>query len=164
MINHVIGLFRCTAHPNYRQIFLKNINETATPHGIDYTLYFQVLGENVYIPIDIPRESGQRLMLMREKAHYPRPHVYDTMKRVILCLGGAPKAVLLAMYSGGIYYTFIQVERGNKSFEIDTKFVDAISMAIVCKLPIFVEQNLCKILGVNIDQELEGFMFSSLDS
>jgi len=58
----------------------------------------------------------------------------------------------------------MQVERGNKSFEIDTKFVDAISMAIVCKLPIFVEQNLCKILGVNIDQELEGFMFSSLDS
>ena len=155
MIRHFIRLLKFKADKRYKQVHIKSINENISPFGMDYTIYFQLADKNVFIPIDLTFDSGQNIVMVSECENYPRPHVYDTLRRTIYGLGGIPRAVLIAMYSGGIYYTFIQVEKDKELLEIDAKFSDAISTAIVCKIPIFVEEKLSEIVGINVDEEME---------
>ena len=150
MLNQLVSLLRLNIDECYKQVYIKSINENISPYGMDYTLYFQLVNLDIFIPVDLPFDSGQNIAMVFERDTYPRPHVYDTLKRTIHGLGAKPKAVIIATYSSGIYYTFIQIEKDRKCIDIDAKFSDAISLAIVCKIPIFIEEKLSKILGIEV--------------
>lgn len=155
MLKHLISLFRLNMDKSYKQVYIRKIAENNSPLGTDYTLLLQLMGQDTFIPVNLPFNSGQNIIMVSEKKFHARPHVYDTLRRTIYGLGAVPKAVLIAMYSAGVFYTFIQVEKNNQLLEIDVKFSDAISLAVACGIPILIENNLSKILGIDVDPEME---------
>jgi len=157
MLGGLVSLFRLKLDNNYSQVYIRKIAENNSPLGTDYTLLLQLLGQDTFIPVKLPFDSVQNIVMVSEKKEHIRPHIYDTLRRTIVGLGAIPKAVLIAMYSSGIFYTFIQVEKDKKLLEIDIKFSDAISMAVPCNIPILIEKNLSKILGIDVDSKSEVF-------
>ncbi len=120
----------------------------------DHTIYLFNKKRKILLPIKIPQNSVDALLLARETTPEPRPHIHNTAKRLINVLNGKVDRVIVSGYNNEIYYSYIRIKQGNKNFDIDSKPSDAFAIAIRTKAPIYVEQQVINMVGVKVTAEM----------
>lgn len=123
------------------------------PDG-DHTIYLFNTEKKILLSIKINQNSVNDLLLARETAPEPRPHIHNTAKRLINVLNGKVDRIIISGYSNEIYYSYIRIKQGGKSFDIDARPTDAFAIAIRTKAPIYVEQNVIDMVGVKVTAEM----------
>ena len=137
----------------YKEVFIKAIIPTAP--GVDtYSIYLLSRSENIVFPIKVYLRSAEELALALQNNPSPRPHLHDTLRRIVNALKAHIKATLIDTEKNGIYYTYIQLEINGQVLEIDAKLTDALAIAIRCNAPIYVSSKLLLKHGIKITEEL----------
>jgi uncharacterized protein len=118
------------------------------------TLYLLNKKSKLLLPVEINKESAKALTLAQQNIPTPRPHIHDTIRRLIASLNGKVAGITINMYRDGIFYSYIRVKNGNKYYDIDSKATDAIAIAIRSNAPIYIEDDVIQGVGIKITQEL----------
>ena len=130
-----------------KSVFVKAI----TPDPFDtenFVLYLLNEEDDVVLPVQISYDSTKVLTLASQKSPAPRPHVHDTMRRMVAALGGRIVCCIINFYSNSIYYACVRIERDGSQYDIDSKVTDAVSIAIRCEAPIYVESGILHKQGI----------------
>jgi len=120
----------------------------------DHTIYLFNKEKKILLPIKINQNSVDALLLARETTPEPRPHIHNTAKRLINVLNGKVDRIIISGYNNEIYYSYIRIKQGKKSFDIDARPTDAFAIAIRTKAPIYVEQDIIDMVGVKVTAEM----------
>lgn len=134
-----------------KEVVIKAIAPVFLPSDSLFTLYLISKEDLVAVPIEISDNAARSLMLALENKDTPRPHVHDTMRRVINALGGRISGAVINFYADGIYYAVIKIERDGKSYDVDAKLTDAISVAIRSGTPVFIENGILEKNGISLE-------------
>lgn len=94
------------------------------------------------------------ILLAREGSPEPRPHIHNTAKRLINALDGTIEGIIISGYDNEIFYSYIRIAKGGKKIDIDAKPSDAIAIALRTKVPIYVDKQVAKSVGVKITPEM----------
>lgn len=94
------------------------------------------------------------ILLAREGNPEPRPHIHNTAKRLINALDGTIEGIIISGYDNEIFYSYIRIAKGGKKIDIDAKPSDAIAIALRTKVPIYVDKQVAKSVGVKITPEM----------
>jgi uncharacterized protein len=120
-----------------------------------YTLYLFNKQNKILLPIETNRWACESIVIAGGGKRLARPHVHNTAVRLVHCLGGLFNSVRIYKYRDGIFYAYIRISDGKGNcMDIDSKVTDAISIALLLKIPIMVEDLVCKSAGIEITRDL----------
>jgi bifunctional DNase/RNase len=78
--------------------------------------------------------------IVNEKA-YPRPLTHELVVSMLHTLGAKITRCLVSDLKNGTYYAILTLEQNGKTFEVDARPSDAITLALHEKTPIYVEES-----------------------
>lgn len=120
----------------------------------EYTVYLFNTEEKILLPLSTGRWASESILLAKQGKLQVRPHVHDTFRRAVLSLGGEVVGVTIYKVIGDTFYAYLRISRGDEIFDIDAKPTDAISMALRCGVPIYVNDYVCDVAGIKVTREL----------
>lgn len=119
------------------------------------TVYLFNTKEKILLPIKMNTYASSKILLANDKdGHEARPHIHNTVGRIIKALKGKVLGVLIYGYHNEIFYSYLQIKHNGKKLEIDCKPSDAISISIRENVPIFVEKHIYTNAGIKVTKEL----------
>ncbi|HPC83926.1 MAG TPA: bifunctional nuclease family protein [Thermoanaerobaculaceae bacterium] len=93
--------------------------------------------ENVYLPIWIGLFEANAIALELEGVGTPRPMTHDLLRSVVECLGGRVESVVVhALVENTFHAKVLLRDSEGRSREIDSRPSDAIALALRCRAPI----------------------------
>ncbi|MCM8818004.1 MAG: bifunctional nuclease family protein [Candidatus Omnitrophica bacterium] len=98
--------------------------------------------EGKVLPIVIGIFEAQSILLILEKADFPRPLTHDLMKILIIALKGEVQCLEIHSLKDNVYYANILIKIGGEIKKIDCRPSDGIALALRCEAPIFVAEDL----------------------
>ncbi len=98
--------------------------------------------EGEVLPIVIGIFEAQAILLVLEKAEFPRPLTHDLMKNLIESLKGKLQRLEIYTLKENIYYANLIIEISGKIEKIDCRPSDGIALALRFQAPIFAAEDL----------------------
>jgi bifunctional DNase/RNase len=139
-----------TAKLLYKKIYLLAV----VPNEINYTAYFFQKESLTILPVVISANSANSLLLAQRIEQTPPPCTCDTIKRLVLALGGKVTGILIYHYKNGIYYSYIRVEKNGHCYDVDSELLDAVCLATVTKSQILIDSRILIKCGIRITKNL----------
>ena len=110
-----------------------------------------------FLPIWIGIFEAAAIAMELQSVHPPRPMTHDLLKSVIETFDASPVRVIINDIKEGTFYATIELEKkGGEKISIDSRPSDAIALAVRCKTPIFVSENVmiqAKLVNAEKDAE-----------
>ncbi len=94
------------------------------------------------VPIIIGANEAQSIAVALENIALPRPLTHDLVKSIADVLDFRIVSVCINKYKDGVFYSQLNVQKGNESFEIDSRTSDALALAKRFNCPIFMENDI----------------------
>lgn len=132
---------------------LKAIIPSPDDYGV-YTVYLFCTVNKMLLPIKCDQWGAESLILAKSGKILARPHVHNTFGRCITALGGQVIGAVLYKVLGDIFYTYLRIKKAEEEFDIDARFSDAVSIALLHNVPIFVEKEVFSVAGFKITRKL----------
>jgi hypothetical protein len=120
----------------------------------NFTAYLFNKEKKIILPLILSPDAGKSLMSALAEENEPRPEVHDTIKRIILSLGGVVECVVISGYHDEIFYSYVLLKKDGVSFDIDARPSDSLCVAARCKAPILIENDVLGLTGIEITKEL----------
>jgi len=98
--------------------------------------------EGEVLPIVIGIFEAQAILLVLEKADFPRPLTHDLMKTIIVSLKGKFQCLEIYGLKENVYYANLVIEVDGKIEKIDCRPSDGIAIALRFEAPIFASEDL----------------------
>ncbi|MCM8772069.1 MAG: bifunctional nuclease family protein [Candidatus Omnitrophica bacterium] len=98
--------------------------------------------EGEVLPIVIGIFEAQSILLVLEKAEFPRPLTHDLMKIIIEVLKGKMQRLEIYTLKDNIYYANLVIEVEGKIEKVDCRPSDGIALALRFGAPIFASEDL----------------------
>jgi len=92
----------------------------------------------ITLPIWIGLMEATAMATELEGIKMARPMTHDLLRRIIGDLGGAIESIEVTDLKDNTYFAVIHLQAGDKTFAIDSRPSDAISLALRTQSPIFV--------------------------
>jgi bifunctional DNase/RNase len=105
------------------------------------------------IPIIIGTPEAQSIAIFLEGLIPPRPLTHDLFIAFIKALDVKLKYVNIYKNEGGIFFSELVFETGDKTVSIDSRTSDAIALAIRCDAPIFITEEIMKDVSILMEED-----------
>lgn len=135
------------------QFVLKVIIPDESVKG-QFTAYLFDEKDHYLIPISTSDWACRSILLAKNNMRLARPHVHDSMVRIIRCFGAKADSVLIYRVVDGVFYAYVRLSKGPYVFDIDVKVTDAICMALRFNVPIYVRGRVVRRAGIKVTKEL----------
>jgi len=116
------------------------------PSSKGYILILKKEKNKIKIPILIGSNEAQALSLAYEDIRLPRPTTHDLIINLVNELDAKIEYVLIKKYQNGTFLSSIIIKRENEQVEIDSRPSDAISIALKKIIPVYVTDDILKII------------------
>ena len=120
----------------------------------DSTVYLFNKEQGILLPIKMHTFSATHILDAHARPIEPRPHVHNTIIRIISALRAEIDSILIYSYQDNIFYSYIRLRRETDFMDIDARPSDAISIALRHKVPVFVKKDVCESAGIKVTKEL----------
>lgn len=120
----------------------------------DSTVYLLNKELKILLPINMNTYASNKLALAEAKDIEPRPHIHNTLGRVVTALNEKFICAIIYGYADEIFYAYLRVTKGNGFIDIDCKPSDALSISIRQNLPIYVEEHVYTENGIPVTWDL----------
>lgn len=115
-------------------------------------------GEKV-IPVMIGWSEARSLVLAMNKTYARRPTPHDLFIKLADYSGCYLENVFIYKFEEGVYYTYLRMKDSeNKSFEIDSRTSDAVTLALSYRVPIFIDGELFEKVSLSASYNQEKSM------
>lgn len=104
------------------------------------------------LPIWIGMFEAQAIMFKLQNLFFPRPLTHDLLKNCIEQLSGKIEQVVITKIKENTYYAEIHILQNDKKVIIDSRPSDAVALAVRCDVPIYVEEEVMQVAGVDKEQ------------
>ncbi|MHC1771816.1 MAG: bifunctional nuclease family protein [Flexilinea sp.] len=111
----------------------------------------------LYLPIWIGTFEAESIVVALQEIEVSRPQTHDLLKNVIQALGARLKQVELSKIQADTFYSFLILEVGDVEYRVDCRPSDAISLAIRCHVPIFVDTDVIIAAGIKPEKDIRHF-------
>jgi len=109
-----------------------------------------------FLPIWIGIFEAASIAMVLQGIQPPRPMTHDLLKTIIEKNDSKINRVVVNEVKDGTYFAVIELLRGGKKINVDSRPSDAIALAIRCNSPIFVsEQVMMQAKLVNAEKDAE---------
>ncbi len=125
-----------------------------------YILVLRAKNENYIIPVMIGWSEARSLVMAMNRNSVPRrPTTHDLFISLAEKTSFIIKYIYISHFEEGVFFSLINM-RGveNQEFNIDSRTTDAVTLAIKCKVPIYIDKELFRdksIILKSITQEPE---------
>ena len=116
------------------------------PSSKGYILILKKEKNKIKIPILIGSNEAQALSLAYEDIRLPRPTTHDLIINLVNELDAEIEQVIIKKYQNGTFLSSIIIKKENEKIEIDSRPSDAISIALKKIIPVYVTDNILKII------------------
>lgn len=116
------------------------------PSSKGYILILKKEKNKIKIPILIGSNEAQALSLAYEDIKLPRPTTHDLIINLVNELDAEIEQVIIKKYQNGTFLSSIIIKKENEKIEIDSRPSDAISIALKKIIPVYVTDNILKII------------------
>ena len=108
-----------------------------------------------YLPIWIGPAEADAIAVRLQEVTVARPLTHDLLTNMIEQLGGAVRSVVVNDLANDTFFARIHVERDGSIIEVDSRPSDAIAVAVRTGVPIYVDERVLDIAGVQLNAEGE---------
>ena len=106
-----------------------------------------------YLPIWIGPAEADSIAVRLQDVTVSRPMTHDLMITIIKELGASIDHIVISGLDNDTFFSKIVLKKGKDSFTVDSRPSDAISIAVRCNIPVFVQPEVLEKAGVRIDNE-----------
>ena len=99
------------------------------------------------LPILIGSNEAQALSLTHQNIKLPRPRTNQLMINLVNKLDGKFESISITKYEKGIFYTIIKIKFLDTLINLDSRPSDAVEIAIRENLPIYVNDEVLKLIN-----------------
>jgi len=114
------------------------------------TYYFYHKQSRTLIPVKVENPNALRLY----EQHPSQPPAAETFKKLTFALGVKIESVKVYLFQNNNYYTYVTVRAAEDVVDINTSFIDAISLAELVKSPIFFEKGIIRECGFRVTKRM----------
>ena len=139
------------------------------PLNKGYLIILENSVTNTKLPILIGSNEAQSLSLAHENIKLPRPRTNELLINFISKINGEFESIIINKYEKGVFYSIIKIKFLDRLIELDSRPSDAIEIAIKEELPIYIIDEVLKIINnqntiknQNLNEEFD-FPEQSLD-
>jgi bifunctional DNase/RNase len=118
--------------------------------------YIVVLSEsrgNRKIPVVVKGSDAQQIALKLENIKSPRPLTHDLFKSMADQFQIDVKEVFIYSVVEGVFYCKIMTSNGVEDVEIETTIGDAITLSLIFKCPLMVNESVLESSGINVNDD-----------
>ena len=161
VISIINQIYSIAEHMNKIQLVILGLTASNNPPN-SYAIILKEVGGNRTLPIIIGPFEAQAIALELEGATPSRPMTHDLIKILIYETNINLTEVLLCDFNDGIFYARLIFE--DDEIEIDCRPSDAIAIALRCKAPIYVNEDILEETGLmfQIEKEKENESFEPI--
>ena len=126
------------------------------PQVHQYVVILEEIKGTRLLPIWIGVNEGTSIALHMEKQQTPRPMTHDLLANVITSLGGIVERIVISDLKDNIYYATIHIRSNGKTYTIDARPSDSMSLAVRTNSPIYINERIfekCPIIQKPISEE-----------
>lgn len=113
------------------------------------------------LPIVIGIFEAQSILIVLEKAEFPRPLTHDLMKNIIERMNGKLERLEIHSLKKNVYYANLIIEVNGKKEKIDCRPSDGIAIALRFNAPIFAAEDLLESPDIIKYYESKDFIISN---
>ena len=114
------------------------------------TYYFFHKKSKTLIPVCLAKTGADRLY----DKHPSQPDSTETFKKLVLSLGIKVLCVKVYLYQEGNFYTYLCVKNSEEEIDINTSFIDALSLGKTLGSPIFFAEEVIKSCGFKVTKRM----------
>jgi bifunctional DNase/RNase len=110
--------------------------------------------------IVIGLQEARTLVLLINKIQTRRPGTHELFKNFMQHAGYHLNNVLIYHYEEGVFYAHLFVQNNDNHFELDSRTSDAIAIALLMNVPIFIRKDIFEKLAVvpaKVEKNVEDF-------
>lgn len=126
--------------------------EALTLSSAGFMVLLRAPGAHKALPIFIGAPEAHSIAQAMGDGSFPRPLTHDLFKNVLDELGADVLRAVITEQQEGTFFARLHVARDGEEAEFDSRPSDAINLALRCKAPIYVEQELWESASVPFDQ------------
>jgi bifunctional DNase/RNase len=122
--------------------------------------YVLVMGEcegNRRFSIMIGEAEAQSIALKLHNKTAARPLTHDLINNLLINFGASLEKVVIYDMVNDVFYSELQIQRGEENIIVDARTSDAVALAVHCGSPIYIRREILDIVGIAIDAEDEPF-------
>ncbi len=102
----------------------------------------------------LPLEISLPHSLAVHDVHPSQPSTCDTLRKTLFSLGVKIKCIKIYLYQEENYYTYLSLQKGKVSVDINASLSDAIKLREAFQIPVLVEKNILEECGLKVTGEL----------
>lgn len=133
-----------------KQVYPISIQSGASQTG-NYILMLHEPEAGVEVPIIIGQGEAQSILLAKEEVRMRRPLTHELMKHLMEAYGLSLTKVTIDRVVEGVFYATLHVSDGFNEKTIDSRTTDAVTLALHCDAPIWMEEQVLAETGVKTE-------------
>lgn len=110
-------------------------------------MYLREVGGRRRLDCQIGPVETEMIKMELERFAFPRPPTHRAMASVIQALHGRLEHVVIDQLSGHTYKAKLHIRQSRRTAIVDVRPSDAVVLAIVCDVPIYVSESVLAALG-----------------
>jgi len=118
--------------------------------------YALVLSEsegNRRFSIIVGESEAQAIALKLNNKTAARPLTHDLINNLLITFGATLEKVVIYDMINEVFYSELQLQRGEEKIIVDARTSDALALAVRCDSPIYIMSEILDIVGIVVDEE-----------
>ena len=120
--------------------------------SIIYTFYFYEKEDQIVVPIETSQDYANKFLGIHKQN--TNPNIYNTFFRLIKSLKLKIKDILIYKSSGGVLYTYLNINYEETLLEINCNFWDALLLSKLFGTKIFMNVEVLKTEGIKVTKKM----------
>lgn len=135
-----------------KQVYPITIQSGASQTG-NYILMLHEPEDSINVPIIIGQSEAQSIMLAKEEVKMRRPLTHELLKNIMEAYSLTLERVSIDRVVEGVFYATLQISDGFNKKLIDSRTTDAITLALHCNAPVWMDEQVLLETGVKVEHE-----------
>ena len=110
---------------------------------------------NKIIPIWVGLFEAQAIIFKMRNLYFPRPLTHDLLKNTLELFEAKVEYILISDIKENTYYAEIHIIKDDKKLVLDSRPSDAIALSVRVNAPIYVDEKVLDICGVDKEEFLK---------
>ncbi len=107
-----------------------------------------------YLPIWIGPYETESISIALQEIEVSRPQTHDLIKSILNTLDARLTQVEIINLKDDVFFGKLVIEKGEKTFEIDSRPSDALALAVRYNVPIFVDVEILNTAGIQPEEDI----------
>jgi len=108
-----------------------------------------------YLPIWIGPFEADAIAMALQHIEPPRPMTHDLLQNIVSELGATVSHILINELTDNTFHSRIVMDVAGRHMEVDSRPSDAIALAVRCRVPIYVDEEVMAQASIVVSPELE---------